>query len=153
MNDKSVYFKSSVVAIIAIVAIIFAIKIFFDSAVKVSPIYTQTTDEIIKPIGSVYLEGEIDITKVAAAPKKSVKARAGKEIYANTCATCHATGVAGAPKYSNKADWSTRTKQGINGLLKVAIQGKGAMPPRGTCSNCSDDELKGAINYILDSIK
>ena len=152
-QDKLIHFKLSMVAIIAIVAIIFATNSFFDSLIKVNPIYKGTVDERIAQIGSVYLEGEIDITAIAAAPKKSAKARSGKEVYSSTCQTCHAIGVAGAPKYGNKADWSARTAQGLDGLLKVALKGKGAMPAKGTCGDCSDDEIKDAITYMLESIK
>jgi cytochrome c5 len=151
--DKSVNFNLSLLAIVIIIAIIFGTKAFFGSMVAVSPIDNRTTDERIAKVSKVYLEGEIDIAAIAAAPKKSVKARTGKEVYGATCQTCHAIGVAGAPKYGNKADWAARTSQGIDGLLKVAINGKGAMPPRGTCGDCSDDELKATVEYMLEAIK
>jgi cytochrome c5 len=54
-----------------------------------------------------------------------------------------------APKTGNKADWAPRVKRGIVDLVKVAISGTGAMPPKGTCMDCSDDELKAAIEHMI----
>jgi len=75
---------------------------------------------------------------------------AGKKIYESYCVTCHGTGAAGAPKISSKQDWAPRIKQGIDVLVQTAIKGKGGMPPRGTCMNCSDGEIKAAVTYMVD---
>lgn len=153
MSDKSMHFKTSILAIIVIIALILFIGSTINSVFKPKANYTTTVAERIKPIGSVYVEGDIDVKAIAAAPKAAAKTRDGKTVYNTFCTTCHAVGVAGAPKYGNKADWSARVGQGLDGLLKVAISGKGAMPPKGTCGDCTDDELKASINYMLDSIK
>ncbi len=103
--------------------------------------------ERIKPVGKVEAEGGM----VAAAPVAATElsATAGEDRYKSTCAVCHETGVGGAPKFRNAADWKTRMEAGIDGMLKIAIQGKGAMPPKGTCMQCSDEELKLAIEHML----
>jgi len=77
----------------------------------------------------------------------------GKEIYDTKCFTCHASGVAGAPKFGDKAAWEPRIATGMDSLLAVSIKGKGAMPPKGTCMDCSDEDLKAAIQYIIDNSK
>jgi cytochrome c5 len=77
----------------------------------------------------------------------------GKEIYDTKCFTCHASGVAGAPKFGDKAAWAPRIETGMDSLLAVSIKGKGAMPPKGTCMDCSDEDLKAAIQYIVDNSK
>jgi cytochrome c5 len=155
MSDTSMHFKSSIIAVIFIFVIIFAIGSLVNSAFAQKAVYNNTALERIQMVGQVHKEGDIDVNAVVATPKPAVnaKARSGSEIYNTSCGTCHAAGVAGAPKYGDKAAWAARLSQGIDGLLNVAISGKGAMPPRGTCGNCSDDELKSAINYMLDSIK
>lgn len=66
------------------------------------------------------------------------------------CMACHATGAAGAPKVGDKAAWELRFKQGMDTLVKNAVNGIRAMPPKGTCGDCSDDELKGAIAHMLN---
>ena len=76
------------------------------------------------------------------------KSRNGESVYTASCAGCHSIGVAGAPKSNNKADWAPRLKRGMDDLVKVAIAGKGAMPPKGTCGTCSADELRAAIEHM-----
>ena len=72
----------------------------------------------------------------------------GKKIYTEKCSACHASGVAGAPKSHNKDDWAPRLANGIDALLASAKKGKNAMPPMGTCMDCSDADLKSAIEYM-----
>lgn len=79
--------------------------------------------------------------------------RAGQEVYNTKCAVCHASGAAGAPKLGDVAAWAPRAAQGVDAMLAVAKSGKGAMPPKGLCMDCSDSELKGAIQYMLDNSK
>jgi cytochrome c5 len=75
------------------------------------------------------------------------KSRSGESVYTTSCAGCHSIGVAGAPKSNNKSDWTPRLKRGMDDLVKVAISGKGEMPPKGTCDTCSADELHAAIEH------
>lgn len=88
----------------------------------------------------------------AAAPAAAAAADAGKALYDKACVACHAAGVAGAPKLGDKAAWAPRVATGMDALLKVAIDGKGAMPPRGA-STATDDELRAAIQYMVDAVK
>ncbi len=99
----------------------------------------------IKPVGEVNV-GEVP---ASAAPVVAAGPRSGKDVYNSTCMACHGTGVAGAPKVGDKAAWSPRAGKGVDGLLKSAINGLNAMPPKGTCGACSDEELKGAIEHML----
>ncbi|HBW06708.1 MAG TPA: cytochrome-c oxidase, cbb3-type subunit III [Gammaproteobacteria bacterium] len=88
---------------------------------------------------------------VASAAAPTAKAgRGGKELYAK-CQGCHNVGVGGAPKYGDKAAWAPRIKRGMDDLLKVAKAGKGMMPPKGTCMDCTDDELRAVIQYMMES--
>lgn len=91
----------------------------------------------------------------AAAPATAPVAEntVGKSVYGKTCAMCHAAGVAGAPKPGDKADWAPRIAQGNDTLYKHALEGftgaKGMMPPRGTGTSLSDDEVKAAVDYMV----
>jgi len=80
-------------------------------------------------------------------------ASAGKEIYDTKCASCHATGVAEAPKLGDKQAWAPRIATGLDSMLAVAIKGKGAMPPKGACVDCTDEQLKSTIQYMIDAAK
>ncbi|RKU01799.1 cytochrome c5 family protein [Burkholderia sp. Nafp2/4-1b] len=79
--------------------------------------------------------------------------KTGEEVYKAVCVTCHGTGAAGAPKVGNKDDWAPRISQGFDTLLKTALSGKGAMPPRGGTSpdDVSDYEIARAIVYMANN--
>ncbi|MCA8093153.1 c-type cytochrome [Burkholderia anthina] len=79
--------------------------------------------------------------------------KTGEEVYKAVCVTCHGTGAAGAPKFGNKDDWAPRIAQGFDTLLKTALSGKGAMPPRGGTSpdDVSDYEIARAIVYMANN--
>jgi len=77
----------------------------------------------------------------------------GQKIYKQSCQACHANGVANAPKPGDKAAWAPRIATGIDAMLATAKKGKGAMPPKGTCMGCSDDDLKAAIEYMVSQSK
>ena len=104
---------------------------------------TAAADENIKPVGSVTVADQSG-TAAAAGP------RSGADVYNAFCMACHATGAAGAPKMGDKAAWQPRFAQGMDTLLNHAVNGLRAMPPKGTCGDCSDDELKGAIAHMLN---
>jgi cytochrome c5 len=87
--------------------------------------------------------GTIAIAQTASAP------RTGKQVYDAACMMCHASGAAGAPKLGDATAWKPRIAQGDAKLLEHVVKGYKAMPPRGTCTKCSDAELKAAIEHML----
>lgn len=89
----------------------------------------------------------------AAEPAAAPAARSGKEVYDTSCFICHATGAAGAPMLGNAEAWAPRIAAGMDAMMSTVFNGKGAMPPRGTCGNCSDDELRAAVEYMVESSK
>ena len=102
--------------------------------------------ENIRPVGQVNVG-----SAPAAAGTQTAAAgpRSGDQIYNASCLACHSAGVAGAPKTGDNAAWAERASKGIDALLSTAISGINAMPPKGTCADCSDEELRAAIEYIL----
>jgi cytochrome c5 len=110
----------------------------------------------IKPVGQVTTTENANTPAVAAAAPAAPKAPVseGEKIYSTYCTTCHATGVAGAPKITDKAAWEERAKQGMPTLVSHALNGyKGVMPPKGTCMECNEAQLKSAIEYMLGQSK
>jgi cytochrome c5 len=77
-------------------------------------------------------------------------AKTPDEIITKHCSACHGTGLLGAPKIGDTAAWKERANQqgGLDGILAKAITGINAMPPKGTCADCSDADLKGAIKKM-----
>lgn len=110
-------------------------------AMRLEPVGQLNTGDPIVP--------ETASAPVAAAPAAAGAARAGDAVYNSACMACHASGAAGAPKVGDTAAWAPRIDKGMDTLLNHAINGFNAMPPRGTCGNCSDDELKNAIEYMI----
>jgi len=110
----------------------------------------NTVLERIKPVGEVRIDTD---TQVASADIVETAERSGEEIYNSKCAGCHTSGVMGAPKYASLADWSSRIDLGLDKLTASAIAGKGGMPARGTCMDCSDNEIKVTVQYMLDSLE
>ena len=87
------------------------------------------------------------------AAKGAPAAAGGKAVYEATCATCHATGLAGAPKIGDKAAWAARLKEGKDHLYATSIKGKGAMPPKGGNPTLPDADVKAAVDYMLAAVK
>jgi cytochrome c5 len=73
----------------------------------------------------------------------------GQSTYTKTCSLCHGAGVAGAPKFGDKVAWAPRIANGVDALAASVKSGKGAMPPKGTCMDCSDADLKAAVEYMI----
>ena len=76
------------------------------------------------------------------------RARTGAEIVQNTCILCHGTGASGAPRARSPREWRPRLREGIDGLVRSAAAGKGAMPVRGGMPDLTDEELRAAILYL-----
>ncbi|NRD72128.1 cytochrome c5 family protein [Shewanella sp. VB17] len=89
------------------------------------------------------------ITAVAALTlSASVSAQEGEDIYTKACTVCHSMGVAGAPKAHDAAAWEPRLALGIDTLVATVKTGKGAMPPGGMCTDCTDEDYKKAIEFM-----
>lgn len=88
----------------------------------------------------------------AAAPAAASKAGVGEALYKQACVVCHAAGVAGAPKFGDKAAWAPRIQTGLDMLTASAIKGKNAMPPKGG-SSASDADIRAAVEYMVSASK
>lgn len=103
--------------------------------------------ERIKPMAQVKVAGASAADDGAAAGPRS-----GADVYKASCFACHGTGALGAPKLGDAAGWGPRLDKGLDTLTTNAINGIGAMPPRGTCSNCSDEEIRAAIEHMIEGL-
>jgi len=99
----------------------------------------------------------------AAAPAASAGAGAakadatsgadGKAVYGRVCVACHQAGVAGAPKFGDKAAWAPRIATGMDALYASVLKGKGAMPPKGGQPAVPDADIKAAVDYMVAAAK
>jgi cytochrome c5 len=140
--------------------VLFAIVIFIVAnsitgenldASKLSPVTKKAIEERIAPVGRVAIEGRDEPPPaVAAAPAVvSEGPKSGAEVVTAICAACHATGAAGAPKIGSSEEWTPRLDKGYDALVQSAINGLNAMPARGGDPNLSDEEIRGAVMYML----
>lgn len=103
--------------------------------------------ERLKPLSQVKLDGS------SADTAKPQAAAGGPEaIYKKNCALCHKGGLAGAPKFGDKKDWASRVAQGKDKLYQNAINGIRAMPPMGNCMNCSKDDIRETIDWMIEKV-
>jgi cytochrome c5 len=112
---------------------------------------TEDIAKRVAPVGQVCMQGKACPGVVAAhVAGGATAARAPDEVIGKHCSACHTTGLLEAPKIGDTAAWAKRagSQGGLDGLLAKAITGVNAMPPRGTCMDCSDDDLKAAIKKM-----
>jgi cytochrome c5 len=108
--------------------------------------YREEIRTRIAPVGVVELD-QVKTTVVAEKPKPLAP---GEATYKQYCTVCHSIGVAGAPKKGDKKDWQPRQKKGLEKLVQSAIKGIAPnMPAKGTCGECSAEQIKAAILYML----
>lgn len=88
-------------------------------------------------------------SKVPPSPTIASGPEAGKAVYEQYCAGCHNMGGGGAPKLGDAAVWGALVKLGMPQIYRNAISGIRGMPPKGTCSSCTDDQVKAAVDYII----
>ena len=120
----------------------------------------------IAPVGAVYA-GDTGRAAMQAAQEAAARAAAsqvayggttdGKTIFGNLCHSCHETGAGGAPKISDKGAWAPRIAQGLDTLVKHAIDGftgkSGVMPPKGGNPALTDAQVKATVEWMMSQVK
>ena len=155
-NKTNTEFGFTVGAVIVAVALILTVNTLMCGLLQ-GPAADMSDEAIaarIAPVGQLNMAAAIaPVAPVAAAPGAASDSRSGKKVYTTHCAMCHASGAAGAPKFGDAAAWGSRAAAGMDALMNSAINGKNAMPARGLCSTCSDDELQAAVEYMVNNSK
>jgi cytochrome c5 len=130
-------FLVPIIGILLLASLITGNKTVDSSSPVMSP---EAVAARLKPVGDVTLTD----------PNAPKVMKTGQEVVTAVCSACHTTGAAGAPKIGDKAAWAPRIKEGLDGLLKTAVSGKGGMPARGGSPDLSDFELTRAIVYMAN---
>ncbi len=148
----------------------FAVGAYGSRSLKDDPsMAPEAVAKRIAPVAKLALEGDakapaaapaaepapaVAKVAVAAVPAKAgTPADKGKATYDAGCVACHATGVAGAPKFGDKAAWAARTKAGKDAMYASVLKGKGAMPPKGGNAALADADVKAAVDYLVAAAK
>ena len=106
----------------------------------------------IQPFSHACVAGD-ESCSVGAVESSVAVARSGEEVYNGACMACHATGAAGAPMVGDAGAWAARMETGMDALYASGVNGVAGtgMIARGGCSNCSDDEIYAAVDYMVDN--
>lgn len=129
-----------------------AAALMMAAAIAVADTRTQAISERLRPVGEVCMAGEACTGGgTVAAGAAAAQARDPSEIFQTKCSSCHATGVGGAPRQGNAADWEPRIAKGMDVLFQNAWNGIGAMPPRGICTDCSEDEIRSTVEFMVEA--
>jgi len=135
-----------------VIAVLLAFAVPITLAVLISQLVTSgergeksNPDQVlarIQPVGTVVLAE-------ATGPKGQLT---GEQVFNQVCKTCHEPGLAGAPKFGDKAAWAHVVAQGEATTFQHAINGFKAMPPRGGNSDLTDDEVKRAVAFMASKV-
>jgi len=128
-----------------------------------APAAPQADPAVVATIAAIDGGGKAPVsapasTSAAAASPVVASAgnEAGKKLFESVCTACHGMGIAGSPKFGDKAAWAPRIAKGLDTLYDHAIHGfqgnAGVMPPKGG-SSASDDDVKAAVRYMVDAAK
>ena len=101
-----------------------------------------------KAVASVAAVGEAvvdDLEAVAA----EVAAFDVKSTYQMSCFACHGTGAAGAPILGDAEAWAPRMEKGMDAIMVNVVNGVNAMPAKGLCFTCTDDDLAAIVAYMF----
>jgi cytochrome c5 len=118
------------------------------------PAMRAAVAERIEPVARLAVAGKDNsalapVQKAAAAPVADL---AGEQVFNTTCIACHGAGVAGAPKFGDKAAWGPRIAKGLETLHKHALEGfqgqTGIMPPKGGRLDLSDKSVMNAVDFM-----
>ncbi len=102
---------------------------------------SEETASLIEPVAKVAL---------GAAETAAKGSHTGEQIFTATCAACHGSGALGAPKVGENGQWAPRIAQGLNTMVKHAIDGLNQMPARGGSPDLTDEEITRAIAYMAN---
>lgn len=162
MSKSNTSFGLSLSTIIVVAVLVEGINVMLGSSLYKggeADMSDAAIAERLKPVAQLNTGAPItpEAPAVSAPAPVATGARSGQDVYQSVCFACHGTGAAGAPKMGDAAAWKPRIAKGVDLLLQHAVNGfqgnTGVMPARGTCGNCSDNELKSAIEYMVANSK
>ena len=132
----------------------------------------QSIEDNVRPAGQVCLAGQSCVgstagnapaaSTTAAAPVAAVVEAVAEVVAAATevaafdvettyqmsCFACHGTGAAGAPILGDAEAWAPRMEKGMDAVMANVVNGVNAMPPKGLCFTCTDDDLAAIVTYM-----
>lgn len=103
----------------------------------------------MKKLTTALFAGAVSLAFAASAQAEAD----GEAVYNQACMACHMTGAAGAPIRGDEAAWAPRLEKGMETLYTHSIEGFNAMPPKGGQMGLSDEEVKAAVDYMVEAVE
>jgi cytochrome c5 len=157
-NTSGKFFFGSITTFIIVFGVILTILSTISSCTKkvVEPesMDAAAVEERIKPVAEVNIgEAPAVVAPVVEEEAPASAGGAGEKIVNQVCAVCHASGMMSSPKLGSAADWAPRIEKGIDELYNSALHGFNMMPARGGNPSLSDDDVKAAVDFMVESAK
>lgn len=165
-DDRFIDTYSLVVGVLAIIALLViggSMKLYDIAPGAADPDSVEYQEEVrqrIQPIGRVLMPGEElsagepQVAEVPS-PEPVETVMSGPQVYNDACLMCHGSGIGGAPVLSDPAAWEARIAQGMDVLYQHALEGftgnSGFMPPKGARMDLSDDDVRNAVDYMVEA--
>ena len=114
--------------------------------IKITNTNTDDTAQALEGNASEDTQEDVSINEALTAEGDDFDAAA---TYQASCFACHASGAAGAPLLGDQEAWNSRMEKGMNVVMANVINGINAMPARGLCMDCADNELRAIVDYMI----
>jgi len=160
-NDDSAFIRRFSGIIIGLMVftgaiIVLALSLRPEPTIDANPSQVRFAEERVAPVAGVR-EGSDGQAALAAAQAETLAAAApaeagaldGSQVYNTVCTACHAAGVAGAPQLGSDLLAQRFAEKGLEGLTNSVINGLNVMPPRGGRPDLTDEQLKAAVEFML----
>ncbi len=128
-----------------------ATKEVVESVEQEIAVVEEKAEQTMEQAAEVVEQGVEQVEAAVSAVVEKTSA-SGQDIYQKSCVGCHGTGAANAPKLGDTAAWKTRIDKGMDALYASAVNGVPgtAMMAKGTCGACSEEELRSAVDYMVE---
>lgn len=113
----------------------------------------DTVEARIKPVAEVTVGEPPAVEAPADTETAEAGGGPGEKIVTQVCAACHGAGLMQSPKLGNNGDWAPRIEKGIETLYKHALEGFNMMPAKGGRADLSDDDIKAAVDHMVEMAK
>ena len=110
---------------------------------------TEASTATVSDIPSIEVSADVEPERTDTSAVEVASEFDAEAAYQMSCNACHGTGAAGAPMLGDSGAWEPRLDKGMETLMANVVNGVGAMPARGICMTCSDDDLKAIVDYML----
>ena len=114
----------------------------------------DSVESRLMPAGNVCVEG-IECATANAVASASSDDNSPEALFKGKCNSCHGTGAGGAPIVGNVGAWASRIAKGTDALYASGLNGVAGtmMMAKGGFSDLTDEDVKGIVDYMIETSK